>query len=171
MPVYFIFRDGEGAFATKIGVSEKIDKRRRDLQTASPDELKLVGFINTQTPYVLEKQLHAHFARFHLRGEWFNLQPADVLPILQRAGIDGYVGKQGDAFEIVGRDKDAVPEYAGVWEWGDLELYECCPFCGCLCGMYFQDASWMYHCRACDTLTTFEALSPPEGPDERDPWG
>lgn len=158
MPVYFIFRVSDGVYATKIGVSSSVEKRRRELQTGSPDELKVAGFIKTDDAYALEKALHAHFAEHHLRGEWFNLQPADVLPILKRAGIDGYVGKQGDAFKIVGHDKDAVPEYAGVWEWGDLEPYECCPFCGCLCGMAFQEAAWMYHCRACDTLTDFEEL-------------
>lgn len=44
--------------------------------------------------------------------------------------------------------------------WGDLEIYECCPFCGCLCGMHFQDASQMYHCLNCDTLTDFSDLEP-----------
>jgi hypothetical protein len=46
----------------------------------------------------------------------------------------------------------------GVWEWGDLEIDECCPFCGCLCGMAFQEASQMYHCISCDALTDFSEL-------------
>lgn len=75
-----------------------------------------------------------------------------------REGRSGFVAKNADAFQLVGYDRDAVPEYLGVWEWGDLELEECCPFCGCLFGMHFQDASQMYHCLNCDTLTNFSEL-------------
>ncbi len=79
-----------------------------------------------------------------------------LLPVLQRFHGDAFVGKTADAFEIVGYDRDGIPEHVGVWEWGDLSLEECCPFCGCLGGLHFQEASWMYHCLACDTLTNFE---------------
>jgi len=80
------------------------------------------------------------------------------LPHLVRAGQHGFVAKKADAFEITGYDGDAVPEYLGVWEWADLEIDECCPFCGCLCGMHFQEAS--HYCIQCDTLTDFSELSP-----------
>ena len=56
------------------------------------------------------------------------------------------MAKNADAFEIIGRDRDGIPEYLGVWNWGDLELENACPFGGCLCGMHFQDASSMYWC-------------------------
>lgn len=107
----------------------------------------------------LENALHNHFADKRQRGEWFEIEAADILPILTKAGRNGFVGKNADAFQIVGYDKDAVSEYLGVWEWGALELNECCPFCGCLCGMHFQEASQMYHCISCDTLTDFSELS------------
>ena len=68
--------------------------------------------------------------RLRRSGEWFDIEPADILPVLMRAGRDGFVAKNADAFQIVGYDRDAVPEYLGVWEWGDLEIDECCPFCG-----------------------------------------
>ena len=71
---------------------------------------------------------------------------------------DTFVAKNADAFQIISYDRDAIPEYLGVWEWGDLELDECCPFCGCLCGMHFQDAAQMYHCLNCGTLTDFSQL-------------
>jgi hypothetical protein len=59
-----------------------------------------------------------------------------------------------------------TPEYLGVWEWADLEIDECCPFCGCLCGMHFQEASQMYYCIRCDTLTDFSELDPREYPPD-----
>ncbi len=65
-----------------------------------------------------------------------------------------------DAFEIIGHDRDAVPEYLGVWEWGDLELDECCPLCGAMCGMHFQEASQAYHCISCGRLSDFSDQTP-----------
>ncbi|MBN2971021.1 GIY-YIG nuclease family protein [Roseomonas aeriglobus] len=158
MAVYFISQVENDRVFTKIGRARNIEKRRRDLQTGNPVALAVVGWINAADDHALERALHAHFATRRLSGEWFAIEPADALPMLSRAGVDGYVAKNTDAFEITGYDRDAVPEYLGVWEWGDLELEECCPFCGCMCGMHFQEASWMYHCMACDALTDFSEL-------------
>ncbi|AJR22503.1 MULTISPECIES: GIY-YIG nuclease family protein [unclassified Sphingobium] len=159
MPVYFIGEEDSGYCRIKIGVAKDIEKRRGNLQTGNPSAIRLLGWINTEETFELERRLHRHFAATRVRGEWFALEPADILPILMRATSDGFVAKNADAFQIVGYDRDAVPEYLGVWEWGDLEIDECCPFCGCFCGMAFQDASQMYHCINCDALTDFSELS------------
>lgn len=146
---------------------ENIEARKRDLQTGNPLELSLLGWINTIDTFQLERCLHQYFRTSHVRGEWFAIEPADILPILQRAGCDGFVAKNADAFQVVGYDRDAIPEYTGVWEWADLEFEECCPFCGCLCGMHFQETSQMYYCLQCDTLTNFSELDLHEGlPDD-----
>ncbi|WP_349975063.1 GIY-YIG nuclease family protein [Pseudomonas sp. WHRI 8519] len=160
MPVYFIGEDENGCSPIKIGVAKNIAERKRNLQTGNPLYLKLLGWIEVANAFELERQLHQHFKSARARGEWFAIEPSDILPILMRAGRDGFVAKNADAFQVIGYDRDAVPEYLGVWEWGDLEIYECCPFCGCLCGMHFQDASQMYHCLNCDTLTDFSDLDP-----------
>lgn len=159
MPVYFIGEEDSGYCRIKIGVAKDIEKRRNNLQTGNPSAIRLLGWINTEETFELERRLHHHFAATRVRGEWFAIEPANILPILVRATSDGFVARNADAFEIVGYDRDAVPEYLGVWEWGDLEIDECCPFCGCLCGMAFQDASQMYHCINCDALTDFSELS------------
>lgn len=166
MPVYFIGEQESNCCRIKIGVAKDIEGRRSNLQTGNPSELCLLGWINTEETFALERNLHRLFHDTHVRGEWFAIQPADVLPILQRAFRDGFVAKNADAFQIVGYDRDAVPEYIGVWEWGDLEIDECCPFCGCMCGMAFQDASQMYHCISCDALTDFSELSYRQGDPE-----
>jgi hypothetical protein len=167
VPVYFIGENENGCSPVKIGIAKDIERRKRDLQTGNPLKLRLLGWIETEDSFQLERQLHLQFEAATVRGEWFDIEPADVLPILMRAGIHGFVAKNADAFQIVGYDRDAVPEYLGVWEWGDLEIYECCPFCGCMCGMQFQDASTMYHCLNCDALTDFSELEPrSEPPDE-----
>ncbi len=159
MPVYFLGEDENGCSPIKIGVAKNIEKRTRNLQTGNPSTLQLLGWIEAAADFKLEGDLKRRFDAARVRGEWFAIEPADILPLLMRAGRDGFVAKNADAFQIVGYDRDAIPEYLGVWDWADLEFDECCPFCGCLCGMHFQDASQMYHCISCDALTDFSELS------------
>ncbi|HCL66757.1 MAG TPA: hypothetical protein DIC56_18355 [Rhizobium sp.] len=164
MPVYFIGEDENGCSPIKVGVAKDIGRRKSDLQTGNPLELKLLGWITSADDFKTERDLHRRLASRRGRGEWFYIEPSDVLPFLMEVGQHGFVAKNADAFEITGYDRDAIPEYLGVWEWADLEIDECCPFCGCLCGMHFQEASQMYYCIQCDTLTDFSELSP----DDRD---
>lgn len=143
-----------------------IVSRKRKLQTGNPLTLQLVGWIVSDDDRRLERDLHERFGHRRSRGEWFWIEPADVLPHLVHAGQQGFVCKNADAFQIIGYDSDAVPEYLGVWHWADLEIDECCPFCGCLCGMHFQEASQMYHCIQCDTLTAFSDMDGSDWPGE-----
>lgn len=160
MPVYFLGEDENGCTPIKIGVAKDITRRRRALQTGNPLELRLLGWIVSDDDFGLERELHQWFEHQRARGEWFDIEPVEFLPHLVSAGQRGFVAKNADAFQITGYDSDAIPEYLGVWKWADLEIDECCPFCGCLCGMHFQEASQMYHCIQCDTLTDFSGLSP-----------
>jgi hypothetical protein len=157
MPVYFMGTESS-EHSIKIGATKNIERRQRELQTGNPVELRLLGWIEAANSFQLEQRLHEHFVSTRLRGEWFAIEPADILPVLMRAGRDGFVAKNADAFQITGYDRDAVPEYVGVWEWGDFEIQECCPFCGCMCGMAYQDASQMYHCLHCDSLSDLSEL-------------
>lgn len=156
MSVYFIYELSQGRKALKIGRSGDRATRLRQLQTGNPNELLIVGWINAEDDSALERSLHMHFADQRRIGEWFEIEPADIQAVILRAGRNGFVAKNEDAFAIVGYDRDAIPEYAGVWEWGDLELEECCPFCGCCGGMHFNEAASMWHCLNCDTLTEFD---------------
>ena len=155
--IYFFIEDSNEQ--VKIGRAKDIERRRKGLQTGNPRKLLLLGWIRTDDDVRLEKEIHQNFSHLRGTGEWFDLDPADILPILEHFGIDGFVGTTDDSFEVIGNDRDGVPEYLGVWNWGNLEWSECCPFCGSFCGMHFQDASSMYHCLNCDTLTTFDFLS------------
>lgn len=64
--VYFV-RDESGAI--KIGTTTKLRERVASLQTSSSQALELVGFI--QGDKALEQKLHARFASFRVRREWF----------------------------------------------------------------------------------------------------
>jgi len=156
--IYFFIEDTNEK--VKIGRARDIERRRRNLQTGNPRKLLLLGWIRTDDDVRAEQEIHRHFHIRRANGEWFDLEPCDVLPILSHFSVDGFVGATDGAFQIVGHDRDGIPEYMGVWQWGDLEFEECCPFCGSFCGMHYQEASSMHHCINCDELTSFEFLSP-----------
>lgn len=151
MAVYFVVDPSHEL--TKVGKSKDIPKRMVALQTGNPTALELMGWLDVHDDYALERALHLKFANKRKRGEWFQLSVDDVLAELQRHR--GFIPKNADAFEIVGYDKDGIPEYLGVCIWADFEIEECCPFCGCFCGMYFNEPAQMYHCLNCDKLTDF----------------
>jgi hypothetical protein len=152
MPVYFILDSEKDQI--KIGRAKDVRKRTKVLQTGNPSPLQLMGWIASLEDTREEKRLH-HFYRLRRGlGEWFKISSTEVLKELQRQ--QGFVPTPHDSFEIVGYDGDAVPEYLGVCEWNDFEVEECCPFCGCLCGMSFQENTSMYHCLNCDAYTNFE---------------
>lgn len=114
-----------------------------------------MGWINSDSDSKLEKKLHKDFAIRREVGEWFDINHNDILPILEEAGSNGFIATNADAFQIIGFDKDAIPEYVGICKWADLEIEQCCPFCGCLGGMHYQEASSMYYCIDCNELTDF----------------
>jgi hypothetical protein len=156
MPIYFILDSRSSEI--KIGRSTNVRNRVCALQTGNPGELQLMGWIEAIDDVEAERELQDRYVTTRGKGEWFSIGPTEVLHELERA--NGFVPKQGDSFEIIGHDRDAVPEYLGVCSWADFEIHECCPFCGCMCGMHFQEATWMYYCMNCGTLTNFEDLNP-----------
>lgn len=160
MAVYFIYQLSAGEPLLKIGRAKDIYQRRDALQTGNPRTLVLVGWIRSEVESTLEADLHRKHHLQRIAGEWFCLEPSEILEDLKHAGSDGFVARHADAFEIVGHDRDAVPEYLGVWEWANLELDECCPFCGAMCGMHFQEASQAYHCISCGRLSDFSENTP-----------
>jgi hypothetical protein len=158
MPVYFVLDTNTSH--VKIGRGSDVRRRVRNLQTGNPSPLQLMGWIEVENDNEVERRLHARYQEQRGIGEWFSIGPTEVLAELKSE--NGFVPTPKDAFEIVGYDRDGIPEYMGVCEWADFEFYECCPFCGCFCGMHFQEASGMYHCMNCDAFTNFEDLK--EGP-------
>ena len=155
MPVYFILDTKRDQ--VKIGRAKDVKKRKQNLQTGNPSPLQIMGWIRIENDAQLENSLHLKYQDQRGLGEWFGIGPTEVLIELQHH--DGFVPAPDNSFEIIGYDNDAVPEYLGVCEWNDFEIYECCPFCGCLCGMHEQESTGMYHCMNCDAYTSFDYLS------------
>lgn len=159
MAVYFIYQLSAGEPLLKIGRAKDIYQRRNSLQTGNLHTFAVVGWIRSNTESALEAELHRNQQARRTGGEWLRLEPSKVPDDLKRAGSNGFVARHSDAFEIVGHDRDAIPEYLGVWEWADLELDECCPFAE-RCGACLQEASQAYRCISCGRLTDFSENMP-----------
>jgi hypothetical protein len=108
MPVYFIRERRDGY--VKIGVSSEVRRRLSQLQTGSPTDLELMGWLKSRDDYGLESRLHREYGAYKIRGEWFSIDQDDVLEQLMRH--QGFVPRNADAFEIVGYDRDGIPEYS-----------------------------------------------------------
>ena len=64
----------------KIGITRgKVEKRIKQLQTGTGEEIYLVNYYETDYPFFLERSLHLKFFPKQKRNEWFNLSVDDVL--------------------------------------------------------------------------------------------
>lgn len=62
----------------KIGYSNNINGRLRQIQTDSPYEVELVLSIKVDNGRNIEKYLHSYFKAKRVRGEWFELNNDEV---------------------------------------------------------------------------------------------
>jgi hypothetical protein len=78
----------EGAEQVKFGKAMDVVARFGSLQTGSPIDLVLLGFV--LGPKTLEKQIHQWAAPFRRRGEWFNKSPAvmRLVEAIQTGAVD-----------------------------------------------------------------------------------
>lgn len=170
MPVYFIAENENEDFDSlrvKIGRSHNILRRLKELQTGSPYELKLMGWIESDKDSELESILHERYASRCTRQEWFQLHPEVVMDELKSHGIDAYIATEDNAFEIQSRDRDGVPEYVGAWKWLEVEDAEFCPKCGCGCGLDYNENYGGERCLKCGIIYEYEEGA---GPDDDDRW-
>lgn len=159
MPVYFIAEnenEDHNLLRVKIGRSKDLQVRLRALQTGSPYDLKLMGWIESDNDAQLEQKLHERYSDKNIRLEWFYLDPEDVLGELKSHGIRAYIVTEENTFEIMSRDKDGVAEYYGSWKWGDIEDSQFCPKCGCSCGLQYNENYGTDRCLKCGIIYEYE---------------
>lgn len=152
MPVYFIASSNSSQsdlLDVKIGLSANVLRRKKELQTGNPNELKLMGYIKTEDDATTEKALHHKHSSIKRRGEWFQLTSWQVHQELKSHGIQGYIALQENTFEIIGYDRKGIPERAGPWEWDDVDYQDFCPTCGCSCGLHYEESVLAYSCLRC----------------------
>jgi hypothetical protein len=68
----------------KIGRSNDVARRRREISLLLPSELEHVHVIETDDPEGIETYWHRRFEKRRSRGEWFRLTPDDVAAFRRR---------------------------------------------------------------------------------------
>lgn len=145
MSVYFLTEldnSFSGRLYVKIGRSKALKRRIADLQTGNRRTIALMGEIRTSSikeDKEIERDLHDRFSDKSDTREWYFLSIEDVITGLKQYSATAYITVGKDAFEIVSYNRDAVPEFASPWLWGDVDVYEFCPNCGWACGWTYSE--------------------------------
>lgn len=71
MSVYLIWAEGTNFF--KIGYSKNVRSRLSDFRVACPHELHIAATVETDTPERLEAEFHTKWAKYKIKGEWFDI--------------------------------------------------------------------------------------------------
>lgn len=83
----YLIRASNGV--VKIGKTRNLAQRLKDLNTASPLDLELLGSVYYALGDQLELELHAQYADKRIKGEWFDLNEDDIEAIKYK--FDGLI--------------------------------------------------------------------------------
>ena len=83
--VYF-FRFENQDSPIKIGRAKNIDSRKKQIQTSSPYDIAIIGYIETDDYYELETKIHRDYDSKRINREWFDLTEKEALEIINENG-------------------------------------------------------------------------------------
>lgn len=68
----------------KIGCTNNLDRRRREMNVNAPEETDIIHSIRTDDPVGIEAYWHKRFKERRKNGEWFELTPSDIKAFRRR---------------------------------------------------------------------------------------
>jgi hypothetical protein len=86
--VYVMLNRRNGFY--KIGISNNPAYREQTLQSEEPEVCLLDAMPGTRQD---EERIHGMFAKFRVRGEWFNLPPAEALNLFKSIRYNRWLRK------------------------------------------------------------------------------
>lgn len=115
--VYFILNNDNKLI--KIGCSKNILKRYNELQSdmrhlGLSEELSLLGYIDCEDYFKLEKHLHKKFKKYKVLNEWYSIKVDDVSSVIKNINTRDFLAKNNSI-----QDKKAFYRYCK-----DEEIYE-----------------------------------------------
>ncbi|MES2670191.1 MAG: GIY-YIG nuclease family protein [Pseudomonadota bacterium] len=85
----YVYLIQSGTGHCKIGSSQSVSNRMRQLQCANPGPLILLHYFASPNAMRDERELHKEFAQKRVMNEWFSLTEADIASISSRGPHDG----------------------------------------------------------------------------------
>lgn len=73
-----IYLFGSSVGLTKIGISNDVGRRIKDLNYQCPIEIFLLFSFDCNNTSVVERSLHSLYSHLRVKGEWFNLSSQDI---------------------------------------------------------------------------------------------
>lgn len=70
--IYLIESNLNGTISYKIGKTNRVLKRLKELSTGNAGQLTIVHTFHTDFPNELEIAIHNNFSHYRLNGEWFS---------------------------------------------------------------------------------------------------
>lgn len=67
----------------KIGVSQNINRRLKDISNSMPFNVNLIFSLNVKNTYDLESKLHNMYSEFYIKNEWFELGINEIFNIIK----------------------------------------------------------------------------------------
>jgi hypothetical protein len=77
----YLIQSNEGKY--KIGISKNPSKRIEQLQTGSPDVLKLIHTYESPNAFKIETALHNKYQYLREHGEWFDMSISEEVDFLK----------------------------------------------------------------------------------------
>lgn len=84
--LYFIREEFKGL--VKIGITSNVRTRMGTLQTSCPQNLELIGYLETEYAESLEKFIHDRFSDRNYLREWFTFSDDEIEMILNFCGVN-----------------------------------------------------------------------------------